>query len=89
MEPKCSFTFLAFAYVLRDVYILFFHVFPVRWNCDPRPTFCTRLLYTVLPSPYSQENVRVALADMVNDLNRLSTEGVAVVDLVLGLSGLP
>lgn len=41
-----------------------------------RPSFCTRLLSTVLPYPYTKENLRIVLEDMVNDMNNLYETGV-------------
>ena len=45
--------------------------------CQLRHTFCTRLLSTVLPYPYTKENLRVVLEDMVTDMQTLFDEGIA------------
>ena len=44
--------------------------------CQLRHTFCTRLLSTVLPYPYTKENLRVVLQDMVTDMQTLFDEGI-------------
>ena len=47
------------------------------WNIL-RHSFCTRLLYTVLPYPYSKENLAQVLELMVDDLNKLYESGITV-----------
>ena len=39
---------------------------------------CTRLLYTVLPSPYTQRSFHHLLAQLTRDLNSLQEPGVSV-----------
>lgn len=39
---------------------------------------CTRLLYTVIPSPYTQKSFHQLLAQLTRDLNSLQEPGVSV-----------
>lgn len=41
-----------------------------------RHTFCTRLLYTVLPAPYTKRAFYDLLQALVEDLNAMSTDGI-------------
>lgn len=43
-----------------------------------RQTLCSRLLYTVVPAPYSQDTLNDLLVAWVNDLNGLSQHGLTV-----------
>lgn len=43
---------------------------------NARHTLCTRLLYTVIPAPYSQRTFYDLLADWVQDLNSMSNVGI-------------
>lgn len=47
-----------------------------------RPTFCTRLLFTVLPSPYTKKNLDELLSILAMDLESLDKDGVEVSQLV-------
>lgn len=47
-----------------------------------RPTFCTRLLFTVLPSPYTKKNLDELLSILAMDLEALDKNGVEVSQLV-------
>ena len=42
---------------------------------------CTRLLYAVLPSPYTQQSFHRLLAQLTKDLNSLQEPGVDVTSL--------
>ena len=44
-----------------------------------RPSLCTRLLYTILPAPYTSATLGDLLAAWVEDLNKLATDGITVV----------
>ena len=46
---------------------------------DPRPSPCSRLLYTILPAPYTQGTLNDLLRSWVEDLNKLAEDGITVV----------
>lgn len=60
------------------------HQLPIIYITSPwitshcRQSLCTRLLYTLLPSPYTNENLRAVLEEMVKDINLLNTDGITV-----------
>lgn len=41
-----------------------------------RPSMCSRLLYTVLPSPYTKRALFDLLRAWVTDLNSMTDEGI-------------
>ena len=45
---------------------------------DPRPSPCSRLLYTILPAPYTQSTLNDLLRSWVEDLNKLAEDGITV-----------
>ena len=59
----------------RSKYCLWF------WKVFIRPSMCTRLLYTVLPSPYTQQSFHRLLSQLTKDLNSLQEPGVDVPSL--------
>ena len=44
-----------------------------------RPSPCSRLLYTILPAPYTQGTLNDLLRSWVEDLNKLAEDGITVV----------
>lgn len=49
-----------------------------RFLPQPRPSMCTRLLFTVLPSPYSKKTFHKLLQVLTDDLIDLETNGLTV-----------
>lgn len=49
---------------------------------DLRPSPCTRLLFTILPAPYTSATLYDLLREWVADLNKLAMEGITVTWLV-------
>ena len=48
-----------------------------------RPTLCTRLLYSILPAPYSQTSLYDLLRAWTEDLNSMHRDGITVSPLNL------
>ena len=49
-----------------------------RFLPQPRPSMCTRLLFSVLPSPYSKKTFHKLLQVLTDDLIDLETKGLTV-----------